>query len=252
MLLALASIACAEEPKPEARPQYPKAEVIQTVHGSKKDLFEPPDGGKPCPTQVVTYGSDDIIDFIAKYYTDRGVELRERPPLEGGRLVGWNGVREGDEDTWMRVEAGSGTLFGYPAFRTVFKVITPECGSIANAAMSIKPKSVPFGKSPAIAIRNAGDIEVIYRPPYVVERKDGTQWVGVGAPPISGTPCPEEKGLTVLGPGFANPQKIVVCDKATDEPLDLPPGLYRITKLVFADSEGSSAPITLQKTFRVR
>jgi hypothetical protein len=127
--VCLALTGCDGPPPVEEGPEepaYPGAEVLRSTATSSTPLY-PSAGESRCPVLITVYGSDDPIEDVVAFFEGEGFVSSGEELVEEGALVGWVGIRDGDDRTWRSVNIASGDRFAVPERATVWRLGAPDC-----------------------------------------------------------------------------------------------------------------------------
>ncbi len=112
-----------------ARPAYPGAVVIRKTFLSDAEPYCPSDRDNCCLVWLTTYATEDGVEEVVQFYTERGFMATGRPSSAEGRLVRWVAILDRDEPAWRRVDVATGEIAGRPNWTTVVELATAACPS---------------------------------------------------------------------------------------------------------------------------
>lgn len=130
ILIVLA--ACTENPSTPGEsgkvgPAYPNSRVLREVEFSSAELYTPPGGGYDCSMQWTDYGTEDSPEKVTAFYQRLGF-VRRGQRGQFGKVYRWAAAREGDDQTWRKVDIADRATAGRPEWTAVFSVFKPRCG----------------------------------------------------------------------------------------------------------------------------
>lgn len=125
-----------EASDPEA-PRYPGSEPI---FGFVEKDKEPYCGGNLdncCEVTITPRGTNDSVEEVVAFYKSLGFSgqgFRANPltfqPDPEGRMLRWQGTRDGTPKSWRRVDIGIGRVFAVDEWDTVVEMHASRCGPI--------------------------------------------------------------------------------------------------------------------------
>jgi Big-like domain-containing protein len=144
-------------------------------------------------------------------------------------------------------EPSGGTTEPAPVPPVASDVATVSAGGrTASVELRLEPSVVQSGEAPKASLANTGNVDLVYGVPFKLERKTAHGWEWVNRDQAFILP------LLLLHPGeTGDPQPIEVYG---DEPapVELHPGLYRLTKAAGLENSYPSGPeLRLRATFRI-
>jgi hypothetical protein len=116
----------------------------------------------------------------------------------------------------------------------------------ARVELRLEPSSVHSGEAPKLTLTNTGKVNLVYGVPFKLERKTDSGWKWVNREQAFILP------LLLLRPGETGDPQPVEVYGSEPTPVELPPGLYRVTKDAgLQDSYPKGPELRISVTFRV-
>lgn len=125
-------------------PLFPDARLERVDRTSSSQEYFPEGADNACPVTLASFLSGSQIEEVVGFYEDEGFELIPEAGYDNGELIRWIGERQGDEESYRRVDIATGEVFGHPEAATGFDIFKPNCtGAQAGESVATAEPAPP-------------------------------------------------------------------------------------------------------------